>query len=210
MTERATRPARAEDVGAIAATVSSAYLHYIERIGRQPGPMLEDYAAAVQRRQVHVVTQAGTVIGVIVMGVTDEGFCIDNVAVRPSAKGQGVGRMLLALVEAEAHRQGFDSLYLATHELMTENQALYQRIGYVPFDERVVTASPHLPVQVAHETRQCLNRLHVDASGCCRVHCGHKLSGRFEGGRHGARSASSGGNCLRWRGRLHGVRRLIA
>ena len=31
--------------------------------------------------------------------------------------------------EAEARRQGFAGIYLYTHEKMTENQALYSKIG---------------------------------------------------------------------------------
>ena len=39
-------------------------------------------------------------------------------------------------MEAEARRAGFDSIYLYTHEKMTENLALYSRIGYVEYDRR--------------------------------------------------------------------------
>jgi GNAT superfamily N-acetyltransferase len=76
--------------------------------------------------------------------VTDEGFYLDNVAVRPSAKGTGVGRTLLELAEAEAKRQGYSSIYLATHELMHENRALYTRVGYREYDRRVVNGYPRV------------------------------------------------------------------
>jgi GNAT superfamily N-acetyltransferase len=48
----------------------------------------------------------------------------------------GLGRTLLEFAEAEARRQGFKSVYLYTHEKMTENQTLYAKIGYVEFDRR--------------------------------------------------------------------------
>lgn len=144
MTDPILRRAEAGDVGGVTATVCSAYLPYIERIGRQPGPMLEDYASIVRDGQVYVVVEAGTVVGVIVMSITEEGFYVENVAVRPTVKGSGVGRRLLEFAEAEARRQGFTSLYLATHLLMTENQVLYRRIGYVPFDERVINGFPRV------------------------------------------------------------------
>jgi len=44
---------------------------------------------------------------------------------------------LLEFSEAEAKRQGFDSIYLFTHEKMTENQVLYKKIGYVEYDRRL-------------------------------------------------------------------------
>ena len=34
------------------------------------------------------------------------------------------------------HGAGFDSIYLYTHEKMTENLALYSRIGYVEYERR--------------------------------------------------------------------------
>jgi hypothetical protein len=35
-----------------------------------------------------------------------------------------------------AGRAGFDAIHLYTHEQMTENLALYSRIGYVEYDRR--------------------------------------------------------------------------
>ena len=83
------------------------------------------------------------------LDVVDEGFYIDNIAVRPSAQGKGVGRLLLELAEAEARRQGYASIYVATHELMTENRALYARIGYVEYDHRVVDGYPRVLMRKA-------------------------------------------------------------
>jgi ribosomal protein S18 acetylase RimI-like enzyme len=139
-----TRPAQPSDVPGITASVCAAYLPYIERIGRQPGPMLEDYAEVLRQSQVHVATQDDKVVGVIVLQVTDEGFYVDNVAVRPSVKGRGVGRQLLELAEAEAASQGFDSIYLSTPVMMTENRALYAHIGYVQYDQRIINGFPRV------------------------------------------------------------------
>ena len=144
MSDLTLRPAEPGDAAGIAACVCEAYVHYIERLGKQPAPMLDDYADVVRKFQVHVAMAAGKVAGAIVLKITDEGFYVDNVAVRPSLKGGGVGRRLLELAEAEARRQGYESLYLATHELMTENRALYPRIGYVEYDHRLVNGYPRV------------------------------------------------------------------
>ena len=138
MPEVIVRPAKPEDAAGIAACVCEAYVHYIERIGKQPGPMLEDYSEVIRQFQVHVAVAGGKIVGAIVLKITDEGFYVDNVAVRPILKGTGVGRLLLEVAEAEARRQAYGSIYLATHELMTENRALYSRVGYVEYDHRVV------------------------------------------------------------------------
>ena len=144
MSAVAIRPAKPNDAPGVATCVCEAYVHYIERIGKQPGPMLEDYKEVIQQFQVHVAEAGTKVVGAIVLKITDEGFYVDNVSVRPVVKGQGVGRLLLELAESEARRQGYASIYLATHELMTENRALYTRIGYVEYAQRVVNGFPRV------------------------------------------------------------------
>jgi len=130
------RPAVAADATALAALVDAAYGHYVARIGLVPGPMRADYAEVIRTRDVTVAEQDGVIAGLVVLGVTDEGFVIDNVAVHPAWQGTGLGRALLQHAEAAARRAGFDSLYLYTHELMTENLELYRRMGYVEYDRR--------------------------------------------------------------------------
>lgn len=130
------RPAAESDAPEVAELVDAAYEHYIERIGVTPGPMTEDYARVIADRQVTVAERGQTIVGVLVLGVDDQGFVIDNVAVHPSQRGTGLGRALLQFAEAEAARAGFDAVHLYTHEKMTENRALYSRIGYVEYDRR--------------------------------------------------------------------------
>ena len=100
--------------------------------------MLQDYSAVIHTSQVHVAARERHIIGVLELVVTEEGFLLDSIAVDPSAQGTGVGRKLFEFAEREARRQGYDSIYLMTNEKMTENQALYSRIGYIRFDRRIV------------------------------------------------------------------------
>ncbi len=124
------------DVPKVSALVNAAYGHYVERLGMLPRPMTEDYSEVITNQQVTVAESPGTIAGVIVLTVDDEGFLVDNVAVDPSYREKGLGRALLEFAEAEARQAGFDSIYLYTHEKMTENLALYSRIGYVEYDRR--------------------------------------------------------------------------
>ena len=130
------RSATGADAPKVAALVNAAYGHYVERIGIMPRPMTDDYAEVIANQQVTVAESNGAIVGVIVLTVEDEGFLIDNVAVDPSQRGKGLGKALLEFAEAEALRAGFDFVYLYTHEKMTENLALYSRIGYVEYDRR--------------------------------------------------------------------------
>jgi ribosomal protein S18 acetylase RimI-like enzyme len=131
------RPATVADAPRLSEVVRSAYGHYVERLGRRPRPMTDDYADVVRNQSVTVAERDGEIVGLIVLGVGDEGFVVDNVAVDASQQGRGVGRTLLEHAEVAARDAGFDSIYLYTHELMTENQALYSKIGYVEYDRRL-------------------------------------------------------------------------
>ena len=130
------RRATGADAEAVRNCVHGAYRHYIERIGRPPGPMLDDYAKIIHEQPVHVAEVDGKIVGILVLDVTEEGFLLENVAVDPAVKGSGVGKRLLALAEEEARRQGHASIYLYTHEKMTENQVYYARIGYAEYARR--------------------------------------------------------------------------
>jgi len=126
------RRAQPEDRAAVEAIVRDAYAIYIERIGKPPGPMLDDYAALIADGAVSVLEEAGgTIAAIIVLLRKPDHLLLDNIAVRPDRQGSGLGRRLIAFAEAEARRLGHAELRLYTHETMTENIALYTRLGFV-------------------------------------------------------------------------------
>jgi ribosomal protein S18 acetylase RimI-like enzyme len=125
------RRARAGEADAVSAVVHAAYQHYIARIGKPPGPMLDDYAQRIADGQTWVLEDAERIAGILVLEETPAGMLLDNIAVLPEYQGKGIGRALLEFAEAEARQCGFGAIHLYTHALMTENIALYSRIGYV-------------------------------------------------------------------------------
>lgn len=131
------REAVGADAETIASCVAAAYAPYIERIGRRPGPMLDDYTEVVVEHRVTVAETDGVLAGVLVLKETAEGLLLDNVAVLPESQGRGIGGLLLRHAESEARRQGRGELLLYTNERMTENLALYARKGFVEYDCRV-------------------------------------------------------------------------
>ena len=144
MDELQLRPATAADAPAIARCVEAAYSHYIERIGEPPGPMLDDYPQVVRDHRVFVVESGGEIAGAIVL-IEDRGtMLLDNVAVLPSRQGEGIGRRLMLLAEKEARRLGYNCIDLYTHELMTENFALYARNGYEEIERRTERGFPRI------------------------------------------------------------------
>jgi ribosomal protein S18 acetylase RimI-like enzyme len=130
MDEPHIRAATAADVLAIANIVDQAYRHYIARMGKPPGPMLDDYAARVSEGVIWVLEEGAAIAGIIVLLPTTSYLLLDNIAVSPARQGSGLGRRLLAFAEAEALRRGYPEIRLYTHLTMVENQRLYASIGY--------------------------------------------------------------------------------
>jgi ribosomal protein S18 acetylase RimI-like enzyme len=125
------RRAGPQDRAAVEAIVAAAYSKYIERIGKPPGPMLDDYAALIAAGAVSLWADPdGTIAAVLVLLAKPDHLLLDNVAVAPGRQGQGLGRRLIAFAEAEARRLGHAELRLYTHAAMTENIALYRRLGF--------------------------------------------------------------------------------
>jgi GNAT superfamily N-acetyltransferase len=124
------RLATPSDLPQVENIVRTAYRGYIPRIGREPGPMLDDYASLIDQGQVHVLEDID-VVGVLVLVPEPNTMLLDNIAIAPSAQGRGFGRLLLDFAEQEARRQGFGAIRLYTNALMTENLTLYLRHGYV-------------------------------------------------------------------------------
>jgi ribosomal protein S18 acetylase RimI-like enzyme len=136
------RPADATDLAAIEAIVERAYGVYVERIGMRPGPMDDDHAEQVRRGLVHVAEDGdgGEIAGLVVLVESGDRLVIENVAVDPARQGEGIGRRLLEFAEETARRAGIETIALYTHELMTENLALYAGLGYVEDERRRVEA----------------------------------------------------------------------
>jgi ribosomal protein S18 acetylase RimI-like enzyme len=125
------RAATAVDADIIGAIARAAYSKYIPRIGQAPAPMLADFAAYIVRDAVVVIESDGQVSGFMVAWPETHAYFIDNIAVDPAAQGRGLGRRLIEHAASEARRLGLRALSLYTNVAMTENLALYRRIGFV-------------------------------------------------------------------------------
>lgn len=129
------RPAVASDVPAVKDVTDAAYHHYIERIGVVPQPMEADHAANVAAGRVFVTGEPVT--GLVVIEAYEDHLFLDSIAVRPDAHGKGVGRRLLAFVDAHARALGLPEVRLYTNAMMWENQEIYPKYGYEVVERRV-------------------------------------------------------------------------
>jgi ribosomal protein S18 acetylase RimI-like enzyme len=131
------RRARLDDLPAIEAVVQRAYSVYIDRIGRRPAPMDDDYHEKVVADEVYVAEAQGLVVGIVVLILARDHLVVENVAVDPNFQGRGIGRALMAHAERHAEHHDLDQLRLYTNAAMTENLGLYHRLGYREDDHRI-------------------------------------------------------------------------
>lgn len=136
------------DLAAVVALVRAAYSPYVERIGREPAPMSDDYRALIAAGRVtlahptaHRTAASDTppapdILGLLVTQAFTDHLLIENIAVAPHAQGLGVGSLLLEHAYAEARSLGLAEVRLYTNEKMTENLSYYPRRGFAEVDRR--------------------------------------------------------------------------
>lgn len=135
------RKAAQPDLDGVRDCARQAYALYVPRMGKEPAPMVADFAAQIRAGKLHVVELEGgeldgRVAGFVVLYPRGDHLHVENVAVLPAAQGKGVGKALLAFAEDEARRLGLPAVELYTNVKMTENQAFYPALGYVETDRR--------------------------------------------------------------------------
>lgn len=110
--------------------VRTAYARWVPIIGREPRPMLVDYALAVVSHRIDLLHDGVDLIGLIETDLREDHLWIENVAVDPARQGQGHGRRLLDHAETLANRAGRREMRLLTNAAFASNVALYQGIGF--------------------------------------------------------------------------------
>ena len=130
------RRAKADDVDSVQACARAAYAKYVERIGREPAPMVADFARQIELGVVRVAEVESSVVGYVVYFAEGDHIHLENIAVHPTHAGSGIGRRLMEHVEQEAMSGGFAAVELYTNEAMTENLSLYPKLGYLETDRR--------------------------------------------------------------------------
>src|SRR5262249_39486544 len=81
------RPATPADARAVAACVEAAYEHYVVRIGKRPGPMLDDYDEVLRQHRAFVLEDERAIVAVCVFIAEPGRALLDNVAVLPQFQG---------------------------------------------------------------------------------------------------------------------------
>jgi GNAT superfamily N-acetyltransferase len=129
------RRATVADLPSIQLVIEAAYSKYLSRMDTAPAPLRRNYRGAIENGAVWVAGEP--VAGLISFTITGGTVLVENVAVHPDRQGAGLGRRLMEFAEQYARQHGIQRLVLYTNEVMTENQAIYARLGYRVTGRRV-------------------------------------------------------------------------
>ena len=131
-----TRQALASDLPDIQECARRAYAQYVKRMGKEPAPMNADFKVPIAEGHVVVATCASQFTGYVFFYPESDYMLLENIAVLPEHAGRGIGKHLIQHVERTAREGGYEAVVLYTNEAMTENLAMYTKIGYIEFDRR--------------------------------------------------------------------------
>jgi GNAT superfamily N-acetyltransferase len=126
------RPALASEYPDVDRVLRAAFTSYMHRLGRELPPDYYDggLPAAIERGDVYVADEAGTIVGVAQTERREEGLYLDRLAVDPAKQGTGLGSWLLVRLEEVARSRGDRTMSLLTAEMMEHLLRLYGRHGF--------------------------------------------------------------------------------
>lgn len=133
---RAAQPSEAE---AIVALIQRAFGQYRGKLRPESGALretAETIRAAMSTDSVLVAERAGRIAGCVSVRRKDGHAYAGRLAVEPMERGVGVGRALMAAVEALAQQMGLDRLRIDVRLKLTENRAFFRALGFVEGAER--------------------------------------------------------------------------
>ena len=130
MSELTFRRANENDAETVRALTHAAYAKWVAVIGRRPKPMNVDYEHAVRAHQIDLAYLDGELAGVIEIIPAADHLLLENLAVTPAHQRKGLGRRLMARVEALARARGLTLVRLYTNKAFASNLAFYQKLGY--------------------------------------------------------------------------------
>ena len=130
------RLATADDLHNIKTCARLAYTKYLARMDRHPAPMVADFARQIALEQIYVATSGSLLSGFVVFYKKSDHIHLENIAVIPESSGKSIGKALIEFVEQCAHDAGINAVELYTNEVMTENIAIYTKLGYVETERK--------------------------------------------------------------------------
>ena len=127
------RPAGMADRAVVVKVLQRAFADYDGRLQPPPGALGETEAsvrAHLKRGPIALAYIGGEPVGAMFIERKDDTLFLSRISVVPEKRGSGITARMVAMAEAEARREGVDALTLRVREVLTQNIALFQRLGF--------------------------------------------------------------------------------
>jgi len=136
--------ATADEAASIAAALHQAFAEYRSLYTAEAFAITTPTPTEIEQRwnegPIWSVVKDGRLVGTVAAVAKGDALYIRSMAVVPSAKRQGIGKMLLVEVERFARAGGFQRMLLSTTPFLDDAIRLYQRFGF----ERIREGPHHL------------------------------------------------------------------
>jgi len=86
------RVATHSDLGQVKKIAVAAYSVYVEQIGKEPAPMVANFAASIENGHLYVSEDETRIDGFVVFYPGNDCIHLENVAVDPAVQGRGIGK----------------------------------------------------------------------------------------------------------------------
>ncbi len=127
------RPAAVADRAAVVKVLQRAFADYDGRLQPPPGALGETEAsvrAHLKHGSSALAFIAGEPVGAMFIERKGDALFLSRVSVVPEKRGSGITARMAALAEEEARRQGVATLTLRVREVLAQNLALFERLGF--------------------------------------------------------------------------------
>ena len=128
------RAAVRTDAAEIAATIAAAFEQYRGKLIPESGAFgetAEAIASELAKGAGAIVAERnGEMVGCVMIHEMEGDLYFGRLAVLPAARGTGLARRLIDAVEADARRRGLPGIRLGVRVALTDNQRLFQSLGY--------------------------------------------------------------------------------
>ena len=126
--------ATADEAASIAAALHQAFAEYRSLYTAEAFAITIPTPTEIEQRwnegPIWSVVKDGRLVGTVAAVAKGDALYIRSMAVVPSAKRQGIGKMLLVEVERFARGGGFQRMLLSTTPFLDDAIRLYQRFGF--------------------------------------------------------------------------------
>jgi GNAT superfamily N-acetyltransferase len=130
----AVRWASAADRAAVVKVLQRAFADYDGRLQPPPGALTEtegSVRAHLKRGgRVALAFIEGAPVGVLFVERKGDALFLSRVSVVPEKRGSGITARMVALAEELARQEGAGSLTLRVREVLAQNLALFERLGF--------------------------------------------------------------------------------